>query len=256
MALAKEKELKHIDVINTEVAKARGEYVEPEPDPEAEKPKPPPPPRKKLRLHAIETPPDSDESDSEHSTGSGSGSNSGSSSSSDFETPRTLHDRVYKEQEALKDCSGILKWVLPFLAPFEHSQLTIAPELGQRQILLIAETRSAVIIQRLWRTRVAFKKARDEILRRVQARREAERQRIALENYSITRISNCYRCLIARRILARRKCCRKLAKKLAVDVCDVVAINTKHERLWNQHKGFLGQVSELHTSLIQRAPHS
>ena len=197
--------------------------------------------RKKL---ATSSPSSTNSSSSDFSDSDEDGSRSCSSSysSSYFESPRTMHDRAYKELNDAKDCSGLLKWVLPFLVPCPSNQRALAPEMGQRQILQIAEVRSATLMQRSWRTRIAFKKARLEILRRVKERRRLEAERIALENYSATRISNCYRCLIARRVLFLKNCGRRLAIELAEDVCDIPKTVKKHDALWNEHKGFLGQV--------------
>ena len=62
-----------------------------------------------------------------------------SSSSSVFESPRTIHDRVFNAMESGRDCRGLLKWVLPFLVHSPSAQRAIEPELGQRQILLVCE---------------------------------------------------------------------------------------------------------------------
>ena len=265
VAAAKKKELEHIDKIHaqTKAGKEEAEAVleagkakEAEDTAEAAsstntaQPQEPlvipplPPqedtsPRRKKRP-VIYTPSNSSGSEGEEED---DGASDSESSSSYWESPRTKHDRVFKEMNDAKDCSGILKWVLPFLVPCESNIRALAPEMGQRQLLQIAEVRSAILMQRCWRTRVQFKKARDEILRRVQERRRLEAERIALENYSVTRIASCYRCLVARRLLHIYETCRMLAERLSENICDVPKIVAKHDRLWNEHKGFLGQVS-------------
>jgi len=97
-------------------------------------------------------------------------------------------------------------------------------------------------MQKAWRTRVAFKLAREEMLRRVRQIASDRRDLIALENHSSSLIANSYRCLLSRRILVRRRCCRRLAEGLAEGVCDVEGVYARHEDLYKEHGGFMGQV--------------